>query len=44
MKAVQLWRTSEHWKRRAAGALRHAKYKERPDVRARRIKAIEAEQ
>lgn len=44
LKAVQLWRTSEYWKRRAAGALRHAKYKERPDVRARRIKAIEAEQ
>jgi len=43
LKAVQLWRTSEYWKRRAAGALRHAKYKERPDVRARRIKAIEAD-
>ena len=43
LKAVQLWRTSEYWKRRAAGSLRYAKYKERPDVRVRRIKAIEAD-
>lgn len=42
-KAVQLWRTSVYWEQRAAGALRHAKYKERPDVRARRIKGLEAE-
>jgi hypothetical protein len=42
VKAVQLWRTSEYWTRRAAGAVRHAKYKERPDVRARRIKTVEA--
>jgi hypothetical protein len=41
VKAVQLWRTSEYWTRRAAGALRHAKYKERPDVRARRIKTLD---
>src|SRR4051812_39753835 len=41
--AVQLWRTSEYWKHRAAAAIRHAKYKERPDVRARRIKSIEAD-
>lgn len=41
-KAVQLWDTAEYWKQRAAGALRSAKYKERPDVRARRIKTIEA--
>jgi Domain of unknown function (DUF3560) len=42
-RAVKLWDTSEYWTRRAAGALHHAKYKERPDVRARRIKKIEAD-
>lgn len=42
-KAVRMWETSEYWKQRAAGAIRHAKYKERPDVRARRIKGIEAD-
>jgi protein-L-isoaspartate O-methyltransferase len=42
-KAVKMWQTSEYWKDRAAGAIRHARYKERPDVRARRIKKIEAE-
>lgn len=42
-KAVKLWETAEYWQSRAAGALRHAKYKERPDVRARRIKTIEAD-
>lgn len=41
-KAVTMWKTSEYWTKRAARALRHAKYKERPDVRARRIKTIEA--
>jgi len=42
-RAVQLWDTSEYWRHRAAGALRHAQYKERPDVRHRRIKGIEAD-
>lgn len=42
-KAVQLWKTSEYWRDRAAGAIGHAKYKELPDVRARRIKTIEAD-
>lgn len=42
--AVKMWETSNYWKQRAAGAIHHAKYKERPDVRARRIKKIEAEQ
>lgn len=42
-KAVGLWDKSEYWTARAAGALRHAKYKERPDVRARRIKDLEAD-
>ncbi len=41
-KAVKMWETSKYWEYRAKGALRHAKYKERPDVRARRIKKIEA--
>ena len=42
-KAVRLWETSKYWTDRAAGALRHAKYKELPGVRARRIKTIEAD-
>lgn len=42
--AVKMWDTSQYWQDRAKGAIRHAKYKERPDVRARRIKTLEAEQ
>ena len=42
-RAVHMWETAEYWQQRAAGALRHAKYKERPAVRARRIKRIEAD-
>lgn len=42
-RAVKLWETSKYWQMRAAGAIAHAKYKERPDVRARRIKGIEAD-
>ena len=42
--AHKLWQTSSYWERRAAGAIRHAKYKERVDVRARRIKKLEADQ
>lgn len=42
-KAVKMWRTSQYWTGRAAGALAHAKYKELPTVRARRIKTIEAD-
>jgi len=42
-KAVQMWETAKYWKSRAAGAIRHAKYKEQPEVRARRIKTIEAD-
>lgn len=41
--AVRLWDTSQYWKDRAAGALAHAAHKESPDVRARRIKTIEAD-
>lgn len=41
--AVKMWDTSKYWTDRAAGALRHAKYKELPAVRARRIKGLEAD-
>ena len=43
-KAVKMWATSQYWRDRAAGAIRHAKYKELPSVRARRIKGLEADQ
>lgn len=42
-RAVQMWETAEYWQRRAAGALQHAKYKEQPAVRHRRIKRLEAD-
>lgn len=42
-RAVKMWETAEYWKSRAQGAIRAAKYKERPDVRARRIKKLEAD-
>jgi phospholipid N-methyltransferase len=42
-RAVDAWETSEYWTSRAAGALANAKYKERADVRARRIKGLEAD-
>jgi len=42
-RAVDLWETSKYWTSRAAGALRAAKYKETPAVRARRIKGLEAD-
>lgn len=42
-RAVKLWETSEYWERRAKGALDHAKYLERADVRHRRIKRIESD-
>ena len=42
-KAVNAWKTSKYWTDRAAGAVRHAKYKELPSVRARRIKGLEAD-
>lgn len=42
-RAVNMWETSQYWKSRATGALSHAKYLERADVRARRIKVIEAD-
>ena len=42
-RAVKMWDTSKYWTDRAAGAIRNAKHKERPDVRARRIKGLEAD-
>jgi len=42
-RAVKLWDTASYWTARAQGAIRHASYKERPDVRARRIRGIEAD-
>ncbi|KXL10437.1 DUF3560 domain-containing protein [Escherichia coli] len=41
-RAVMLFERAEYWEERARSALLHAKYKERPDVRWRRIKKIEA--
>jgi protein-L-isoaspartate O-methyltransferase len=43
-KAIKMWDQSQYWKDRAHGSIRLAKYKERPDVRARRIKGLEADQ
>lgn len=42
-RAKNLWETSQYWEHRAKAALRHAKYKELPGVRARRIKGLEAD-
>jgi len=42
-RAVKMWETSSYWSERAAGAIAAAKYKERPDVRARRIKGLESD-
>lgn len=42
-RAVMLFERSGYWEERAKASLRLAKYKERPDVRYRRIKKIEAD-
>lgn len=42
-RAVMLFERAEYWEERAHASLCHAKYKERPDVRYRRIKKIEAD-
>jgi phospholipid N-methyltransferase len=42
-RAVRLWDTAQYWKGRALGALRHAKYKQMPQVRHRRIKTLSAD-
>ncbi len=42
-KAIKMWETSEYWQSRAKGAIRAAKHKELPRVRANRIKGLEAD-
>lgn len=42
-RAVKMWDQAKYWAARAKGAVRNAKYKERPDVRSRRIKGLEAD-
>ncbi|UAN65826.1 DUF3560 domain-containing protein [Serratia sp. JSRIV006] len=42
-KAVMLFEQAEYWQHRAKASLLHGKYKERPDVRYRRIKGIKAD-
>lgn len=42
-KALKLWDTASYWTDRAEASLRHAKYLERPEVRARRIKGLESD-
>lgn len=42
-KAVNLWNTAEYWQDRARASLSHATYLEKPAVRYRRIKKLEAE-
>lgn len=37
------WDTAEYWKERVSAVLAHAEFKERADVRARRIKGIETD-
>jgi Domain of unknown function (DUF3560) len=41
--SVQLWDTAHYWAARAQAAVGHAQYKQRPDVRRRRIKTLEAD-
>jgi hypothetical protein len=43
-KSVKTWEQAIYWKARATAAIRHAKYKELPAVRARRIKGLVADQ
>jgi len=42
-RAVAMWDQAKYWRSRAAGALASAKYKERPDVRHRRIASLESD-
>jgi len=42
-KAIKCWELSKYWKDRATNALCHAKYKELPAVRHRRIKGLESD-
>ncbi len=42
-RVVKMWDQSKYWEERAYSAIHHAKYKELPGVRARRIKGLEAD-
>lgn len=42
-KTVKMWECSEYWEDRAKGVIGHANYKDRVDVRARRVKGLEAD-
>lgn len=42
-RAVDMWNTSEYWIYRTKGVLRNVTYKDRADVRARRIKGLQAD-
>lgn len=42
-RAVMLFERAGYWEERAAASIQHARYKERSDVRYRRIKKIEAD-
>lgn len=42
-KAANLWAKSEYWQWRSAGVIQSHRYKERPDVRHRRIKKMKAD-
>jgi len=42
-KAVSQWNKAEYWQTRTAGVIRHALHLEKPGVRHRRIKGIEAD-
>jgi hypothetical protein len=41
--AVSLWDTRDYWVQRASASKGHADFKQRPDVRFRRLKGIEAD-
>lgn len=42
-KSINMQKVSEYWANRAANSIAHAEYKDKPDVRARRIKKLSAE-
>lgn len=42
-KTVKMWECSEYWEDRAKGVIGHANYKDRMDVRVRRVKGLEAD-
>jgi hypothetical protein len=43
-KAIKFWDQAKYWKHRATAAVRHARYKADPQVRARRIKELEKQE